>query len=141
VQRIETHAQFQLILAASTVARTEHFVMHAASLQEMQGCNLSSTNIPTEAAQSKPQIWLGALVPKRWAKRAVTRNTIKRQIYSVAQELEANLPKLAHVIRLRKGFSLTQFKSASSSPLKKAVRLELQNLLNSLRSTATAPTP
>src|SRR5256885_7500066 len=27
--------------------------------------------------------WLGAMVPKRWARRSVTRHTIKRQIYAV----------------------------------------------------------
>ena len=34
-------------------------------------------------------VWMGALVPKRWARRAVTRNAIKRQIYSVSVDFDA----------------------------------------------------
>ena len=33
------------------------------------------------------------MVPKRWAKRAVTRNAIKRQIYNVSAAFEAALPR------------------------------------------------
>jgi RNase P protein component len=36
--------------------------------------------------------WIGALIPKRWAKRAVTRNAIKRQIYTVSQQFEPPCP-------------------------------------------------
>jgi ribonuclease P protein component len=69
------------------------------------------------------------MVPKRWAKRAVTRNTIKRQIYSLSQEFEAHLPMAAHVVRLRKEFDRRHFISASSDVLKRAVRGELKKLL------------
>ena len=73
---------------------------------------------------------MGAMVPKKWAKRAVTRNTIKRQIYSVSTEFEAGLLVAAHVVRLRSGFDRTQFVSATSDLLKAAVRLELQQLFS-----------
>jgi ribonuclease P protein component len=75
-----------------------------------------------------PEAWIGALIPKRWAKRAVTRNAIKRQIYTVSQHFEAQLPAAAHVVRLRAGFDRAQFVSASSDALKRAVRGELQEL-------------
>jgi ribonuclease P protein component len=73
--------------------------------------------------------WLGAMIPKRWAKRAVTRNTIKRQIYTVACDFESDLRGGAWVVRLRAGFDKTQFRSASSTRLKEAVRTELRELL------------
>ena len=73
-------------------------------------------------------IWIGALVPKRWAKRAVTRNAIKRQIYTVSQALTPPLPEAAHVVRLRTAFDRQQFVSATSDALKCAVRGELQEL-------------
>ena len=79
-----------------------------------------------------PQVWLGPLVPKRWAKRSVTRHTIKRQIYAVASEFDAQLqalPAAAYVVRLRASFDRKQFISATSEPLKQAVRAELQQLL------------
>lgn len=75
-------------------------------------------------------VWVGAMVPKRWAKRAVTRNAIKRQIYSVSTEIESVLPVSAHVVRLRAGFDRAQFKSAASEALKKAVRTEIELLFS-----------
>jgi ribonuclease P protein component len=68
------------------------------------------------------------MVPKRWAKRAVTRNVIKRQIYTVSADFEASLVIGAHVVRLRSGFDRVHFVSASSDVLKSAVRAELMNL-------------
>ena len=68
------------------------------------------------------------MVPKRWARRAVTRNTIKRQVYTVSQEFQSSLGRAAHVVRLRSGFDRQQFVSASSEALKAAVRSELQQL-------------
>ncbi len=73
-------------------------------------------------------VWLGAMVAKRWAKRAVTRNAIKRQIYCVSTDFEAMLPAAAHVVRLRAAFDAKQFVSATSETLKRAVREELQQL-------------
>ena len=75
-------------------------------------------------------VWLGAMVPKRWAKHAVTRNTIKRQIYNVSVEFETALPQAAHVVRLRTKFDRISFFSASSVALKQAVRKELMQLFS-----------
>ena len=75
-------------------------------------------------------VWLGAMVPKRWAKRAVTRNAIKRQIYTVSADFEPRLSPRAHVVRLRASFDRAQFVSATSDVLKAAVRAELQQLFS-----------
>lgn len=72
------------------------------------------------------------MVPKRWAKRAVTRNAIKRQIYNVSADFELILSQRAHLVRLRAGFDRAQFLSASSDVLKAAVRAELQQLFSRL---------
>lgn len=74
------------------------------------------------------------MVPKRWAKRAVTRNTIKRQIYSVSRDFESVLPKAAHVVRLRAGFDRAQFRSATSELLKQAVHSEIEQLFSKFTS-------
>jgi len=68
------------------------------------------------------------MVPKRWAKRAVTRNAIKRQIYNVSENFGDRLPVAAHVVRLRTTFDRKQFISATSVHLKLAVRQELEQL-------------
>lgn len=75
---------------------------------------------------------VGVICPKRWAKRAVTRNTIKRQIYAVTHELEAQLPVACLVLRLAHGFSREEFTSATSPRLKSVVRQELLTLLGKI---------
>ena len=69
------------------------------------------------------------MVPKRWARRAVTRNTIKRQIYTVSAGFLHNYPQAAFVVRLRKEFSRKEFLSATSDCLKEAVRAEIVALM------------
>lgn len=76
-----------------------------------------------------PDIWLGAMVPKRWAKRAVTRNAIKRQIYTVSADFLPRVSETGWVVRLRRDFSRKEFVSASSEALKQLVRSEVQALL------------
>lgn len=72
---------------------------------------------------------MGAMAPKRWAKRAVTRNTIKRQIYSVSSEFSEQLAVAAFVVRLRRAFDKKTFPSATSEPLRQAIRSEIQALM------------
>ena len=71
---------------------------------------------------------MGAMVPKRWAKRAVTRNAIKRQIYNVSLQFEDDLLAAAYLVRLRAGFDPRMYASAASSALTLAVRRELLDL-------------
>jgi ribonuclease P protein component len=118
------------VLAGGTVARTAHFALHCAALDApalKPGTSMSSI-APPMALFVVRDVWLGAMVPKRWAKRAVTRNAIKRQIYNVSTDFESGLRMSAYVVRLRSGFDRTQFISATSDLLKDSVRQELQQL-------------
>jgi len=119
MQRLKTRAQFQAVLAGATVARTAHFALHRCTLDVPSG---------TTSLFDQHDVWVGAMVPKRWARRAVTRNAIKRQIYILSAAASA-LPRAAHVVRLRTGFDRKAFMSATSDKLKAAVRDELQQLL------------
>ncbi|HCE94869.1 MULTISPECIES: ribonuclease P protein component [Acidovorax] len=141
MHRLKTRPQFQATMAGGTVSRTAHFVLHRLVL-DAEGAaadRQASAALPTGPGslpqQQGPQalfavqgVWLGAMVPKRWARRAVTRNTIKRQIYTVGATFEARLPQAAHVVRLRTAFDRKQFVSATSDQLKQAVRAELLQL-------------
>jgi ribonuclease P protein component len=71
---------------------------------------------------------VGAVLPKRWAKRAVTRNTLKRQIYAVSETFALCLRPGCYIVRLRAEFSRQRFTSATSDALKLAVRAELHAL-------------
>jgi ribonuclease P protein component len=134
VQRLKTRPQFQAALAGGTVSRTTHFALHRLTLSPPSDISLAPADqlgpapSPEQALFGLADVWLGAMVPKRWARRAVTRNTIKRQIYNVSEHFGDRLPVAAHVVRLRSTFDRKQFISATSEPLKLAVRQELEQL-------------
>jgi ribonuclease P protein component len=133
LSRLKTAEQFAAVLDASKqkatqlagVWRSEHFALHLAPVEV-----LASASGTSGAASTRSVI--GVICPKRWAKRAVTRNTIKRQIYAVSSELESQLPAACLVLRLASGFSRERFPSATSPALKAAVRAELLSLLSKL---------
>ena len=134
VQRLKTRPQFQAALAGSLGVRSAHFALHSCDLALVYPPKMASA-AATEPLPVQPQGRsplqdgaLGAMVPKRWAKRAVTRNAIKRQIYAVSDEFAPQLRPLGHVVRLRSAFDRQEFISASSELLKAAVRAELVEL-------------
>jgi ribonuclease P protein component len=153
--RLKTRAQFQAVLAGTTVAKSAHFALHrnaevfqealppspAGLAHKAPGFVLSEADAarPADAEAANPEprtplfpvrdLWIGAMVPKRWAKRAVTRNAIKRQIYTVSADFSPPDRHAAYVVRLRRDFSRKTFVSASSDALKQAVRLELIALM------------
>lgn len=134
MQRLKTRPQFQAALAGGTVSRTAHFALHRLSLTQPSdtcvtpGEQLGLAPSLEQALFDLPDVWLGAMVPKRWARRAVTRNAIKRQIYNVGERFCHHLPAAAHVVRLRTTFDRKVYISASSDHLKLAVRQELEQL-------------
>jgi len=149
MHRLKTRPQFQAAMAGGTVSRTAHFALHRLGLQEGGGAPAAASaaaaaspptgpgSLPTTQGPQalfavvrgeRQGPWMGAMVPKRWARRAVTRNAIKRQIHAVAATFEAQLPVAAHVVRLRATFDRKHFLSATSDELKRAVRAELLQL-------------
>lgn len=74
-------------------------------------------------------VWLGTVVPKRHARRSVTRNLLKRQMRAAVAGQQAGLLPGLWVIRLRAPFERTEFRSAASSALRRAVAGELSQLM------------
>ena len=74
--------------------------------------------------------WLGLVVPKRHARRAVTRTLVKRQIRNVAAACAPQLEPGLWVVRQRSPFDPKQFPSAASDALKEAARAELRALFD-----------
>ena len=122
MEHLEQWAQFQAVMSCGVVCKTPHFVLHRWNL----------ATAPDAAPFVEGRLLLGALTPKRWAKRAVTRNLIKRQIYEVSALYVHELSPTAHVVRLRAEFDKKHFVSASSLALKKAARGELTELFDLL---------
>ena len=129
MQRLKTRAQFQAVLAGTIVAKTAHFALHRSKLGAKAALIRDGLPVDSTWLFRQHATWIGAMVPKRWAKRAVTRNAIKRQIYTVSADFSQFYPPAAFVIRLRSGFSKMEFTSAVSDQLKQAVRTEIQALM------------
>ena len=130
MQRLKTRPQFQAVLAGELVSKSSHFALHRLAL----GVLKDAGNTSLFAVRGT---WIGAMAPKRWAKRAVTRNAIKRQIYTVCVKLESAPGDTAFLVRLRREFSRKDFVSASSVALKDAVKAELQALVQNYASNVT----
>ena len=108
------------------VAKTSHFALHRL---ELDAAGAATSSVEPAPLFPVKENWLGAMAPKRWAKRAVTRNAIKRQIYTLSDSFQPPDPQAAFLVRLRREFSRKDYKSASSTALKEAVRAELLVLM------------
>jgi ribonuclease P protein component len=142
IGHIVRSADFERVLRAPTRARSFHFaVHHLADRPGRRGAGTAASELSTDAAphQGSPVddslqtaavggIWLGAVVPKRHARRAVTRSLLKRQIRAAA-ERQPQLDEGLWVVRLRAPFAGAQFKSAASDALAAAARAELDAVL------------
>lgn len=132
MQHLTTKAQFQAAMSGITAAKTHHFALHLVSLE-------GGGDFVRLFPQAQP--WVGVIIPKRWARRAVTRNTIRRQIYELARAAQGSLPRAAMVVRLRSEFSRKRFISATSDVLKAAVRAELLSLYRQVQRPNPAEEP
>lgn len=138
-------ADFERTLAAPTRARSPHFAVHhlhgAPGVSVPPRTHKLSTELSTGRGPGDDSpvddpgapapvegVWWGAVVPKRHARRAVTRSLLKRQIRAAMGRLPA-LPAGLWVVRLRAPFPREQFPSAASEPLRRAARDELDTLL------------
>ena len=121
MQRLRCRSQFERLLATPAAARTPHFALHCSAGEAGTLC-------------------VGAMTPKRWARRAVTRNAIRRQIYATGAAQHA-LPAGMYLVRLRAMFAPAHFPSASSPALRRAVREELTALWQRAAARLESVTP
>ncbi len=119
-----------------------------AALADMPAAASADTSLASPATRALPRVlfspaalWLGATVPKRWARRSVTRHAIKRQVYDLGRTLLPADEQAAYVVSLRASFARDQFQSATSDLLKAAVRAELSELLAAGARARTARHP
>jgi ribonuclease P protein component len=81
---------------------------------------------------SKNAVWLGLVVPKRFARHSVTRSLVKRQMRAGMRRHAQHIPAGVWVIRLRAAFDPASYTSAASTGLRAAVRNEVETLLASI---------
>jgi ribonuclease P protein component len=140
VGRLVHTADFKRMLAVPPRSRSAHFAVH-----HVLGCpsaprsgrfghpaqELSTIDAPDLAKPVDNIVqgqWLGAVIPKRHARRAVTRNLLKRQIRAVMTAHCASLAPGLWLVRLRSPFAKQYFVSAQSEVLREAARAELHGL-------------
>lgn len=171
IGRLVHSVDFQRLLATPAWSRSAHFAVHhlpvmpsvpPAALKAARRRELSTglvhnspdavdkssgPGLPPAADAPVPDAhWLGAVLPKRLARRAVTRNLLRRQIRAALQRHLAGLPAGLWVVRLRSGFARAEFISAASEALRVAARTELDQALShpqpgSRRPRPASPTP
>lgn len=141
VGRLVHSSDFQRLLATRPWSRSAHFAVHhlpgppglvaapapEASPQELSTGAVHNGSQPVDDLQAAH--WLGAVLPKRLARRAVTRNLLRRQIRAALDRHLSALPPGLWLVRLRAGFERAQFLSAASEPLRRAARTELDAAL------------
>jgi ribonuclease P protein component len=153
-------ADFQRVLGLPPTARSSHFAAHHLPAMPMGPQRTAKQRLRTElstgvalscppAVDDSPSAaadgpaptpltghWLGLVVPKRHAKRAVTRNLLKRQMRQVMDAHACGLAPGLWVLRLKAPFDRQQFVSPGSGLLCTAARAELELLLGRARPRA-----
>ncbi|MDP3824094.1 MAG: ribonuclease P protein component [Burkholderiales bacterium] len=143
IGRLLRSADFERVLRTRSWASSTHFaVHHLADRPSRPPKPAAASELSTEAAPipvepvddfpaSPPAgLWFGAVVPKRHARRAVTRTLLKRQIRSVIGARAEALTDGLWVVRLRAPFDKARFPSAASDALRSCAREELELLLD-----------
>ncbi|NDY92832.1 ribonuclease P protein component [Ideonella livida] len=147
IGRIVRPADFERVLATVQRSRSDHFALHhllpgvaeghlssggAARGPQPEGAGgeLSTVSelielVPVDDSAVK----LGLVVPKRHAKRAVTRNLVKRQARAIFRAAAPRLPAGLWVLRLKAGIDRQRFVSARSEALGELLRQEMLELL------------
>ena len=123
---LKTWKDFQIVLSGEKSSRTVYFSLHSCERHLVDHVNGNQDPLKN--------ILFGALVPKRCAKRAVTRNSIKRQIRSIVSQHTMLSNDKAYVIRLHKEIKSTHTKSADSDVIKEIIRNDLIVLFEKMLS-------
>ena len=145
MRRLVNKADFERLLATRSLSRSAHFALHHVTggpqaapnhSRPVRGPELSTATDHEDAVpvdDLPPAFWVGAVVPKRHARRAVTRSLLKRQVHGAFERHAARLPAGLWLVRLRAPFAPAQFVSARSQALALAARAELDALLGRMK--------
>ena len=148
IGRIVRSVDFERVLRCPPWARTAHFALHhlqgrptlpSKPANKRGSGELSTGEVPHLQApvddsfvprpETAPTQWLGMVIPKRHARRAVTRSLLKRQIRALARSHASGWPAGLWVVRLRAPWDRQAFASAASPALAALAADELATLM------------
>ena len=137
IGRVLHKVDFERLLTTPPRSRSAHFVVHHVACgpsaplfkrRKAGEIQLSTVDAPLAASSvdnSPAGPWLGCVVPKRHARRSVTRNLLRRQIRIAMLSHVAHLNPGLWLVRLRSPFVRERFPSAASDALRCAAHEEL----------------
>ena len=142
MSRLVESSQFERVLRSPRRAGTAHFAAHHLAIAGEPAAGPAAGVAPGKLSTDVVQAYaspvddssfpgpraVGAVVPKRHARRAVTRSLLKRQIYAAADRHAETLALGLWIVRLRAPFERSAFPSAASSRLRREARTELDAL-------------
>jgi len=111
-----------------------HFLLARPGQARQPGTKILSTGDAPMLTASVDNLiaghWLGQVIPKRHARRSVTRNMLRRQVRAAMEQHVSRLRPGLWLVRLRQPFAKTTFLSADSNLLRHAVSAELDRLFD-----------
>lgn len=142
VNALSNKADFERLLGIRAQVRSAHFSLHhlrgepTPPAKRAQSAVLAELSTGVEPTCPQPvddtlaTVWFGCIVPKRHARRAVTRSLFKRQMRAAFCRHRQALAAGLWLVRLRAPFPVADFISACSVKLSRAARAELDGLFN-----------
>ena len=121
--------RFQAVLGTRPCSRSAHFMLHYRPVDKLSTARPEASDSPVDESDAPALISLGLVVPKRHAKRAVTRNLVRREARAQMTRQVGLLPAGDWVLRLRAPFDRQTFSSAASAALLSVVREEMSRLI------------
>lgn len=137
IGRLRHKSDFERVLAVPPCSRSTHFVLHhmqaypgaMTSVASAELCTGDAQNLTSPVDKIELGHWLGCIVPKRHAARAVTRNLLRRQARAAMQRHVLRLQPGLWLLRLRQPFARSAgFVSADSQALRTVASAELDKL-------------
>lgn len=139
------NADFALALAAPVRGKSAHFLLHHLAASPLSSARRPKVALPPELSTAAApngsfdvdntsvphHWWLGLVIPKRHARRAVTRTQLRREMRAQAAGHRGRLPPGQWVIRLRAPFDPARYPSAASAQLRESARQELEQVFAS----------
>lgn len=140
--RLLEKADFERLLGTRHRMRSTHFAVHhvlsTPSRRLWTPSSAATEKLSTDPAPLVHELvddcpseqWLGCVVPKRHARRAVTRSLLKRQVRAAFERHARGLQAGLWLVRLKQGWPVSEYPSAASRALAVVAAAELDQLLS-----------
>lgn len=131
-------------MSTRPLARSAHFLVHYLDPGQLRTKLSTDPEAPARLrwhAVDDSALMLGLVLPKRHARRSVTRVLLRRKIRSAVAERQHRMPPGGWVVRLRAPIDRSLFPSASSEALRLSLHEEMSTLFDDVLRRCRAVVP